>query len=132
MPNSKKPFETVFIDISHLDYLLIVRVKALRTDRGFSQVVLTQKMGLSEGFVGKVELFTERAKYNIRHLYLIAKSFECKLEDILPLEQPQHDMVRLTLQRMNKVNKDGTISNKKTTEVIKIEPIEKKHLGKEK
>ena len=110
-------------EISHLDYLIIVNVKQLRLDRGLSQVKLTQKMGLSEGFVGKVEMYTERAKYSIRHIYLLASALNCNIQDILPLEQPKHDIVRLTLRRSNKINKDGSISRKKSTEVIKIEPV---------
>jgi len=111
------------VEISHLDYLIIVNVKQLRLDRGLSQVKLTQKMGLSEGFVGKVEMYTERAKYSIRHIYLLASALNCNIQDILPLEQPKHDIVRLTLRRSNKINKDGSISRKKSTEVIKIEPV---------
>ncbi|WP_131538535.1 MULTISPECIES: helix-turn-helix domain-containing protein [Pedobacter] len=124
MQNRNSNPEIVTIEISHLDYLIIVNVKNLRLELGLSQVSLTQKMGLSEGFVGKVELYTERAKYSIRHIHLLAIALNCKIQDVLPLEQPQYDMVRLTLKRTNKINRDGSISQKKTTEVIKIEPKE--------
>lgn len=125
MQNRNSNPEIVTIDISHLDYLIIVNVKNLRIDKGLSQVSLTQKMGLSEGFVGKVELYTERAKYSIRHIYLLASALNCKIQDILPLDQPKFDMVKLTLRRTNKINKDGSLSQKKITEVITIEPKEK-------
>ncbi|GAA4196151.1 hypothetical protein GCM10022289_01420 [Pedobacter jeongneungensis] len=124
MQNRNSNPEIVTIEISHLDYLIIVNVKRLRIEQSLSQVSLTQKMGLSEGFVGKVELFTERAKYSIRHINLLANALNCKIQDILPLEQPKYDMIKLTLKRANKINKDGTISQKKTTEVISIEPKE--------
>ncbi|MCX2584339.1 hypothetical protein OQ267_11060 [Pedobacter sp. MR22-3] len=81
-------------------------------------------MKLADGFVSKVETYTERAKYSIRHINLIANALNCKIQDVLPLEQPKYDMVRLTLKRTNKINKDGSISQKKTTEVITIEPKE--------
>ncbi|WP_230383734.1 helix-turn-helix domain-containing protein [Pedobacter endophyticus] len=125
MQNRNSNPEIVTVEISHLDYLIIVNVKNLRSKLGLSQVSLTQKMGLSEGFVGKVELFTERAKYSIRHINLLASALNCTIQDILPLEQPKYDMVILTLRRTNKINKDGSLSQKKTTEVIKIEPKEK-------
>jgi len=125
MQNLNSNPEIVTVEISHLDYLIIVNVKNLRSKLGLSQVSLTQKMGLSEGFVGKVELFTERAKYSIRHINLLARALNCTIQDILPLEQPKYDMVILTLRRTNKINKDGSLSQKKTTEVIKIEPKEK-------
>lgn len=111
-----------FVEISHLDFLLIERVKALRIANKMTQLQLTQKMKLADGFVSKVETYTERAKYSIRHINLLANALNCKIQDILPLEQPKYDMVKLTLRRVNKINKDGTISQKKTTEVITIEP----------
>lgn len=116
--------ELFFVEISHLDFLLIERIKALRIANKMTQLQLTQKMKLADGFVSKVETYTERAKYSIRHIHLLAIALNCKIQDILPLEQPRYDMVRLTLKRMNKINKDGSISQKKTTEVIKIEPKE--------
>lgn len=119
--NSKS--DIVKVEISHLDYLIILNVKRLRLQKGFSQVRLTQKMGLSEGFVGKVELYTERAKYSIRHIYLLATAFNCNVQEILPHEQPKHDIVRLILRRTNRINKDGSLSSKKFTEVIKIESL---------
>ena len=125
MQSRNSDHEIVTIEISHLDYLIIVNVRNLRTKFGLSQVSLTQRMGLSEGFVGKVELYTERAKYSIRHIHLLASALNCTIQDILPLEQPRYDMVILTLRRTSKVNKDGSLSQKKTTEVIKIEPKEK-------
>lgn len=118
--------ENINIVISHMDYLLIENVKQLRLAREISQVALSQKMHLSEGFVGKVELLTNREKYNVRHFFLLAEAFNCSIQEILPLEQPIHDMVKLILKRTNKINKDGSLSAKKITEVIGIEPIKAK------
>lgn len=117
--------ELIFVEISQLDFLLIERVRALRIASKMTQLQLTQKMKLADGFISKVETFTERAKYSIRHIHLLASALNCTIQDILPLEQPKYDMVRLTLRRTNKINKDGSLSQKKTTEVIKIEPKEK-------
>ncbi|RZJ91815.1 MAG: XRE family transcriptional regulator [Chryseobacterium sp.] len=117
--------ELIFIEISQLDFLLIERVRTLRIANGMTQLQLTQKMKLADGFISKVETFTERAKYSIRHINLLASALNCTIQDILPLEQPKYDMVILTLRRTNKINKDGSLSQKKTTDVIKIEPKEK-------
>ncbi|KQR68265.1 helix-turn-helix domain-containing protein [Pedobacter sp. Leaf176] len=117
--------ELIFVEISQLDFMLIERVKALRIASKMTQLQLTQKMKLADGFISKVETFTERAKYSIRHINLLASALNCTIQDILPLEQPKYDMVILTLRRTNKINKDGSLSQKKTTEVIKIEPKEK-------
>jgi len=115
--------EVITIEMSHLDYLIIENVKRLRSERGLSQIVLTQLMGLSEGFIGKVELYTNRTKYNIRHIHLLAKALQCSIQEILPEKQPEYDIVRLTLKRSNKRNKDGRLSPKKSTEILKIEPV---------
>jgi len=115
--------DLLYVEISHIDYLIIARVRDLRINKGLTQLQLTQKMKLADGFVSKVETLTERAKYNIRHLHLLAKALDCNIEDVLPLEKPEYDMVRLSLRRTNKINKDRTISQKKVTEVIKMEPI---------
>ncbi|MCX2584813.1 helix-turn-helix domain-containing protein [Pedobacter sp. MR22-3] len=117
--------ELIFVEISQLDFMLIERVRALRIASKMTQLQLTQKMKLADGFISKVETFTERAKYSIRHINLLASALNCTIQDILPLEQPKYDMVVLTLRRTNKINKDGSLSQKKTTEVIKIEPKEK-------
>ncbi|MCZ4224703.1 MULTISPECIES: helix-turn-helix domain-containing protein [Pedobacter] len=117
--------ELIFVEISQLDFMLIERVKALRIASKMTQLQLTQKMKLADGFISKVETFTERAKYSIRHINLLASALNCTIQDILPLEQPKYDMVIVTLRRTNKINKDGSLSQKKTTEVIKIEPKEK-------
>ncbi|RZJ66892.1 MAG: XRE family transcriptional regulator [Flavobacterium sp.] len=119
-----KSDELIFVEISEIDFLLIKRVKDLRIANNMTQLQLTQKMKLADGFISKVETFTERAKYNIRHIKLLASALDCNIQDILPLEQPEHDMIRLTLKRTSKINKDGSISQKKITEVIKIEPLE--------
>ena len=117
--------ELFFIEISQLDFLLIERVRTLRIANGLTQLQLTQKMKLADGFISKVETYTERAKYSIRHINLLASALNCTIQDILPLEQPKYDMVILTLRRTNKINKNGSLSQKKTTNVIKIEPKEK-------
>jgi len=117
--------ELIFVEISQLYFMLIERVKALRIASKMTQLQLTQKMKLADGFISKVETFTERAKYSIRHINLLASALNCTIQDILPLEQPKYDMVIVTLRRTNKINKDGSLSQKKTTEVIKIEPKEK-------
>lgn len=81
-------------------------------------------MGLSEGFVGKVELFNQRAKYSIRHLPLLAKALKCKMTDLIPSDPPSYDMVRLKVERSLKLKKDGGFSDKKETRVIAIEPLQ--------
>jgi transcriptional regulator with XRE-family HTH domain len=114
------------IEMSELDYRLILHIKGLRESRGLSQIELSHRMGLSSGFIGKVELLTAPDKYSIRHLKLLADIFKVKnFSDLFPSKMPAHDMIRLTLKISNDLKKDGTPSKKKITEVIKIEAIVK-------
>ncbi|EHQ25079.1 hypothetical protein [Mucilaginibacter paludis] len=55
---------------------------------------------------------------------LLSKVFECDIIDLIPKEVPVYDIARLTLRRTNKINKNGSISNKKETQVVKIDPVE--------
>jgi transcriptional regulator with XRE-family HTH domain len=121
-----KKEETIYVEISHLDYLLICHVREIRKEKKLTQLQLSHNMKLADGFVSKVETFSERAKYNIRHLKLLSDVFECDIIDLIPKEVPIYDIVRLTLKRINKTNMDGSVSNKKETIVIKIEPVENK------
>jgi transcriptional regulator with XRE-family HTH domain len=121
--NVKKE-EILYVEISHLDYLLICHIREIRKIKKLTQLQLSHSMKLADGFISKVETFSERAKYSIRHLKLLADVFECDIVDLIPKEVPKYDIVRLTLKRTNKTNKDGSISNKKETTVLKIEPIE--------
>lgn len=120
--NVKKE-DVLYIEISHLDYLLICHIRDKRKAKKLTQLQLSQKMKLADGFISKVETFSERAKYSIRHLKLLADVFECDIVDLIPKEVPRYDMVRLTLKRTNKTKRNGSISNKKETTVVKIEPI---------
>lgn len=114
-----------YIEISEIDFLLILHIKELRIKKGLTQLQLSQKMKLADGFISKVETLTERAKYNIRHLPLLAKALEVEVKDVIPNKSTTYDLVKLTLRKTNKVNNDGTVSVKKLIEVINIEPAHK-------
>jgi transcriptional regulator with XRE-family HTH domain len=118
--------DIVYIEISEMDYLLICFIRDLRTRKGLTQLQLSQRMKLADGFVSKVETFTERAKYSIRHLPLLASALECEIKDFFPKLVPKYDQIQLTIKRTNRTNKDGSLSSKKFSEVINIEPVTKK------
>lgn len=114
--------EIIYQDMAYYDYLLIAHIKEMRDKKGLTQLQLSQKMKLSDGFVSKVETLTERAKYSIRHLPLLAKSLDCNIEELLPKDEFRYDKVILTIHRSAKRNKDGSISKKKESKVVHIEP----------
>ena len=57
------------------------RIRKLRNQRGWSQVVAAEKIGLDRSFLADVE----RGKRNIsvRNLYIIAKGFKKSLSQLL-------------------------------------------------
>lgn len=67
------------------DLYIINKVKEKRTQKGFSQSELAYKLGVSSGFIGKIEsLQTTTSKYNLNHLNKLALIFNCSPKDFLP------------------------------------------------
>lgn len=72
--NSLEPIEQHVIDT----------VRRMRMEKGYSQKDLAYMMDLSIGFIGDVESYKERAKYNLHHINKLAEIFECSPKDFLP------------------------------------------------
>lgn len=111
-------------NISETELLIINIVRNFREDQKISRRELSVRMGLAPSFVGKVESLSFPDKYNIRHLYLIAKALNLKsIHELLPKKLPKNDLVKITYIKVSKINKDGTESKQMEEKVIKIEPI---------
>jgi transcriptional regulator with XRE-family HTH domain len=119
----KKQGKIIEVEMAEIDWYVINRVKQLRTDLGISQEQLSIQMGLSERFVGKVETLTERAKYNLRHLSLIAKALGIGFSELLPPKANLNGFVKIKARKKKRVNKDGTQSQKTEIEIVEIVPI---------
>jgi len=114
--------QIIEVAVSQLDWYIINQVKKLRKKKGISQDNLSVRMGFSEKLVGSIENPTLGARYNIRHLNLLAKALECTIWDLLPEEPLENDMVKLKIKRWHKTNKDGTLSTKTEMEILEIKP----------
>ena len=112
--------ETIEVVISELDLYVINKVRELRVPQSLSQVKLSILMGLAEGAVGKIENPKERAKYNIRHLNLLAKALKCSPKDLMPEKALKHDMVRVKM-KIRRHEKNG--QGEPNFEILKMEPI---------
>jgi len=119
----KKQGKIIEIELAEIDWYVINRVKELRTSKDISQEQLSLQMGLSERFVNKVEDFTNRTKYNLRHLNLIVKALGVGFSDLLPAKGTAHDFVKIRARRKKMVNKDGKLSQRTEIEIIEIVPI---------
>lgn len=120
------PGKIIVQEMSEMDFRLILHIKELREKQGLTQMDLSQKMGLASGFVGKVEMFGNISKYNIRHLPLIAKALGLKnVGDVLPLGIVSNDIVKVTVEKLPLPKKNGNPSqNKFEYKILKVEPIE--------
>lgn len=69
---------------SKIDLFVINKVRERRLEKNISQAVLAFELGMSVGFIGKVESSKYPSHYNIKHLNQLAKILECSPQDFLP------------------------------------------------
>lgn len=69
---------------SKIDQFVISKVKERRLEKNVSQADLANELGMSVGFIGKVESSKYPSHYNIKHLNQLAKILECSPQDFLP------------------------------------------------
>jgi len=100
--------EIIEIKTSEIDLFIINKAREIRVSKKISQLKLSVAMGLSEGAVSKIENPRQPAKYNIRHLNLLAKALKCNPSDLLPERPLKNDLIiaRIKIIR-NKKDKRG-------------------------
>jgi transcriptional regulator with XRE-family HTH domain len=69
---------------SKIDQFVINKVRELRIEKNVSQADLANELGMSVGFIGKVESLKYPSHYNLKHLNQLAKILECSPQDFLP------------------------------------------------
>ena len=69
-----------------IDLYVIERVKEKRNEKGISQAEIANELGVSVGFIGKVESNKYPTHYNIRHLNDLAKILKCSPQEFLPIK----------------------------------------------
>ncbi len=74
-------------EATKIEKYIIAKVKEKRLEQGYSQIALSQKLNMSDSFVGHVETPRRRAKYNMNHLNMLARIFKCSPREFLP-EKP--------------------------------------------
>ena len=67
-----------------IDFFVIERVKEKRIENNLSQAALAYELGMSVGFIGKVESKNYATHYNIKHLNDLARILNCSPQDFLP------------------------------------------------
>lgn len=94
----KSKEEVIEIEIAEIDLYIINKARELRVARKMSQLKLSIALNLAEGAVSKIENPKQRAKYNIRHINLLAKALKCNPADLVPPKPLKNDVVRAKLK----------------------------------
>ncbi|MBS1682220.1 MAG: helix-turn-helix transcriptional regulator [Bacteroidetes bacterium] len=115
--------QVVEITISQLDWYVINQVKKLRRKKGLSQSDLSVEMGFSEKLIGSVENPTLNARFNIRHLNLLAKALDCTLWDLIPEKPFDNDLVKIKIKKSARITKAGSTSSKTEFEILEVKPL---------
>lgn len=71
-------------DLTRIEKFIIEKVKEKRLELGLTQIELSQKLNMSDSFVGHVENPNRRAKYNINHLNALSKVLKCSPKEFWP------------------------------------------------
>lgn len=107
--------------IYKIDYQLILNVQRFREKLGWSQRMLSEKMGLAEGFVGSCESLDQPQKYNLRHIGILKKVFGFKsLDDLFPGGIPADEQIIIRYKKVPKKKADGTPSKLMENEIVEI------------
>src|SRR5690606_21801157 len=108
--------------IYRIEYQLIINVQKFRGDRGWSQRILSGKLGFTEAFVGKCESLDQPEKYNLRHIGLLKKVFSFKsLDDLFPDGIPKDEQIVIRYKKVPKKKADG--SDSKIMENVLVEIV---------
>jgi transcriptional regulator with XRE-family HTH domain len=76
---------------SAIEQYVIDKVKEKRIANGISQSELAFLMGVSDGFIGKIESHKYPAKYNLNHINKLSLIFGCSPQEFLPLSACEDD-----------------------------------------
>ncbi|MEC3879141.1 hypothetical protein [Parapedobacter sp. 10938] len=97
--------------IFRIEYELILNVKAFREERGWSQEMLSSKMGFAVNFVGKCESLNQPEKYNLRHIGILKRVFGFEsLDEFFSDGIPKDEQVVIRYKKVPKMKADDTPS----------------------
>jgi len=72
------------VEKSKIDTYVIERVKEKRIEKNLTQADLAYELGMSVGFIGKVESPRYSAHYNLKHVNDLARILKCSPQDFFP------------------------------------------------
>tara|TARA_B100000378_G_scaffold240444_1_gene208770 strand:+ start:142 stop:579 length:438 start_codon:yes stop_codon:yes gene_type:complete len=118
------------IIISELDFYLIEKVRELRIKSKpyLDQVTLAQRIGVSEGYIGRIENPKIQSKYNIRMLHRVSKALGLNSYDLLfPTKLLSNDLVKIRLKLKNHAKRKHEIDDAgnvvKRFDILSVKPL---------
>lgn len=72
--------------MTYIEQYVVDKVRKMRAESGMSQREFADAINLSHGYVGDIEAGRKGAKYNLNHIYEIARVFKCSPREFLPEE----------------------------------------------
>ena len=72
--------------LTPIEQFVIEKVRQIRNKKNISQAELAFAIGVSIGFIGKVESLKYNTKYNLNHLNSIAKALNISPQELLPIQ----------------------------------------------
>ncbi|MBM0651027.1 helix-turn-helix transcriptional regulator [Capnocytophaga genosp. AHN8471] len=72
--------------LTPIEQFVIEKVRQIRNQKNISQAELAFAIGVSIGFIGKVESLKYNTKYNLNHLNSIAKALNISPQELLPIQ----------------------------------------------
>lgn len=69
---------------SKIEIYVINVARELRIENKMTQAELAYKLGVSEGFIGKIESEKFSSKYNLNHINKLAQIFNCSPKVFFP------------------------------------------------
>ncbi|MCZ2130324.1 MAG: helix-turn-helix transcriptional regulator [Bacteroidia bacterium] len=72
--------------LTEIELFVINKVREFRTEKKVSQAELSDRIGVSFGFIGKIESLKYNSKYNLNHINKISKALGISPKDLLPKE----------------------------------------------
>ena len=70
--------------LTPIEQFVIEKVRKIRVEKNISQAELAASIGVSLGFIGKVESLKYDTKYNLNHINNIAKVLDISPKELIP------------------------------------------------
>lgn len=72
---------------------IILKLKSIRDERGYSQASIARLLGISPGQLGNIESCKQRHKYTLKQILLLCREFDYPITDLFLFGKGQDNSV---------------------------------------